>query len=278
MAAQPAADLPQALLGTEANPTHVVSHPAPTIGWAGVQSGVEEFDREEIQGYKEDMDALLVFIGLFSAVLAGFVAMSFSSLKADPADSMLLVTQGMSVQAASYTIQGGFINSTAPAPTSLPPFEPTHNAIVVNILWMASLIVSLATASFALFVKQWLRAYTASTTSFSMYKIRIRYFRRDALEDWDVLDIASVLPFLVQISLALFFVGLCYFTADIHPSVKNTSLPLVSAWAFFFIAATISPAFSPRCPYKTPALTPLTTFARNTFRPIWKTTLETLVA
>ncbi|KAI0337759.1 hypothetical protein BDW22DRAFT_1339206, partial [Trametopsis cervina] len=254
MADQSATGAPQAPLGTEGNPTHVVSRPAPTIGWAGVQSGVEEFDKEEIQGYKEDMDALLVFIGLFSAVLAGFVAMSFSLLQASPADSMVFIMTGMSIQAASYTITGSFINSTTPAPTSLPQFEPSHNAIVVNILWTASLIVSLATASFAICVKQWLRGYTASTTSFALYKMRIRFFRRLALQDWDVLEIASALPFLLQMSLALFFVGLCYFTADIHPSVKNTAFPLVSAWAFFFIAATILPVFSARCPYKTPAL------------------------
>ncbi|KAI0338529.1 hypothetical protein BDW22DRAFT_1459825, partial [Trametopsis cervina] len=257
MADESATGASQAPLGTEGNPTHVVSRPAPTIGWAGVQSGVEEFDREEIQGYKEDMDALLVFIGLFSAVLAGFVAMSFSLLKADPADSMVYIMMGMSIQAASYTITGDFINSTAPAPTSLPPFVPTHNAIVVNILWTASLIVSLATASFAICVKQWLRGYTASTTSFALSKMRIRFFRRLALEDWDVLEIASALPLLLQMSLALFFVGLCYFTADIHPSVKNTAFPLVSAWAFFFITATILPIFSARCPYKTPALSSL---------------------
>ncbi|KAI0338493.1 hypothetical protein BDW22DRAFT_1337796, partial [Trametopsis cervina] len=265
MAYQAATGPTQTPQGTEGNPIHVVSRkeddpihvlsrPAPTTGWAGVMSGVEEFDKEEIQGYKEDMDALLVFIGLFSAVLASFVAMSFSLLQASPADSMVFVMTGMSIQAASYTIQGGFINSTAPAPTSLPPFEPTHNAIVVNILWTASLIVSLATASFAISVKQWLRRYTASTTSFALYKMRIRFFRRLALEDWDIREAASALPFLLQMSLALFFVGLCYFTADVHPSVKNITLLIVSAWAFFFISATISPVFSARCPYKTPAL------------------------
>ncbi|KAI0337771.1 hypothetical protein BDW22DRAFT_1339202, partial [Trametopsis cervina] len=153
MADQSATGALQASLGTEGNP--IVSRPAPLTGWAGVQSGVEEFDREEIQGYKEDMDALL--IGLFSAVLAGFVAMSFSLLQASPADSMVFIMTGMSIQAASYTITGSFINSTTPAPTSLPPFEPSHNAIVVNILWTASLVISLATASFAICVKQWLR-------------------------------------------------------------------------------------------------------------------------
>ncbi|KAI0337765.1 hypothetical protein BDW22DRAFT_852924 [Trametopsis cervina] len=278
MADQPATGASQAPLGTEGNPTHVVSRPAPTIGWAGVQSGVEEFDKEEIQGYKEDMDALLVFIGLFSAVLASFVAMSFSLLQASPAESMVFIMTGMSIQAASYTIQGEFMNSTAPAPTSLPSFEPTHNAIVVNILWTASLIVSLATASGALLVKQWLRQYTNQTTAFAMQKMRIRHFRRIALEDWGVIEIAYALPFLLLMSLPLFFVGLCYFTADIHSSVKNTTFSLVSAWAFFFIAATILPTFSARCPYKTPALSSLTSAMRVYLRPFWIKVLRILVA
>ncbi len=68
-----------------------------------------------------------------------------------------------------------------------------------------------------------------------------------------------MLPFLLQISLALFFVGLCFFTADIDPTIGNTTLPLVCAWAFLFIAVTVSPIFSAKCPYKTPAVSPVTT-------------------
>lgn len=71
-----------------------------------------------------------------------------------------------------------------------------------------------------------------------------------------------MLPLLLQISLALFFAGLCFFTADIDPVIGFTTLPLVCAWAFLFGIVTISPVFSARCPYKTPALSAITTALR----------------
>lgn len=93
-------------------------------------------------------------------------------------------------------------------------------------------------------------------------QLRIRHFRRSGLETWRVFGIVSMLPLLLQISLALFFVGLCFFTADIDPVIGNTALPLVCAWAFLFITVTVSPIFSARCPYKTPALLAITTALR----------------
>ncbi|KAI0347058.1 hypothetical protein BDW22DRAFT_492857 [Trametopsis cervina] len=265
-------------LGTADNPIHVISRPQQLTGWSGVQAGVDEFDKQEIDGHKDDMDSLLVFTGLFSAVLAAFVIIAYGLLQGGTTGSMLFVMSHTSVQAASYTIQGDYINSTTPAPTSPPPTEPTHNAIVVNILWNASLVVSLATASFAILVKQWLRQYTTFTTSFAMNRMRIRHFRRNGLEKWQVLGISSFLPFLLQIALGLFFVGLCYFTADVHPSVKNTTLPLVSAWAFLYISATICPVFSAHCPYKIPALDTLTTLTRNRLRRFYETVLQNIQA
>ncbi|KAI0758447.1 hypothetical protein BC629DRAFT_1272688, partial [Irpex lacteus] len=71
---------------------------------------------------------------------------------------------------------------------------------------------------------------------------------------WRVFGIASTLPLLLQISLALFFAGLCIFTWDVHPTLGKTTLPLVGAWACLFLVVTITPSFTARCPYTTPAL------------------------
>ncbi len=74
------------------------------------------------------------------------------------------------------------------------------------------------------------------------------------------MEIAAALPLLQQLALALFFIGLCYFTASIHESVGYTSLPLVAAWAFFFSTVTILPIFFPGCSYKTALLKPVFEF------------------
>lgn len=169
------------------------------------------------------------------------------------ARTFVVVTQ-ISSQTAGYTMQDGLLTTTAPLATPTPEFHPTENAIRVAALWHASLIISLSTASFGILVKQWLRHYMNFVTSSPRGRLRVRSFRRKGLEQWQVLGIASLLPFLLQVALLLFFVGLCYYTADVHNTVRNTTVPLVAGWSLVFGLVTILPIFSDRCPYKTPVV------------------------
>jgi hypothetical protein len=146
------------------------------------------------------------------------------------------------------------LNSMAGSPALSTPFEASLAAIRVNVLWFASLIISLVTASFGMLVKQWLREYLAVENPSPQARLRIRHFREPELKRWAVYEIAGVLPLLLQLALGLFFVGLCYFTSMVHPSIGFTSLPLVAGWAFCFLTVTVLPAFFPRCPYKTTLL------------------------
>ncbi|KAI0344874.1 hypothetical protein BDW22DRAFT_1326656, partial [Trametopsis cervina] len=244
-------DAEEAPRGTQKDPLHVLTRDTP-IGWAVIQKAVDDFDRDQIEGVKNDIDTLLVFIGLFSAVLSTFLAIAVALLQEDIPGATLTTLRQMSVQNANYTIQGDFIISASPAPTSFTQFEPTPNAVRINDLWTASLIISLITASFGILVKQWLREYMKFVTSFPQGRLRIRQFRRAGLETWKVLTIAACLPLLLQLALGLFFIGLCFYTAELHSSVRNTTLPLVSGWGFIFFFVTISPLFSAHCPYKTP--------------------------
>ncbi|KAI0344891.1 hypothetical protein BDW22DRAFT_1327187, partial [Trametopsis cervina] len=237
--------------GTPKDPIHILTRDTP-IGWAVIQRAVDEFDKDQIEGVKNDIDTLLVFIGLFSAVLSAFLVVAVALLQEDIPGATLTTLRQMSAQNANYTIQGDFIISTSPVSTSSPPFEPSVNAIRINDLWAASLVISLATASFGILVKQWLREYMKFVTSFPQGRLRIRSFRRAGLETWKVLTIAACLPLLLQLALGLFFVGLCFYTAELHSSVRNTTLPLVAGWGFIFFFVTISPLFFAHCPYKTP--------------------------
>ncbi|KAI0084680.1 hypothetical protein BDY19DRAFT_898097, partial [Irpex rosettiformis] len=241
------------------------SNPQPTLiagqtawpnqltGWPAVEKALTEFDRQEIGAYKEDIDSLLTFTGLYSAVLTAFVIVSYPQLQEDTAGETLQVLRLIAVQTATYSVIGGqLVNSTAAAPSASPPFQPSAAAIRINALWFASLVISLAVASISIFVKQWLRAYMSFASASPQGQLRIRHFRRSGIEAWRVFEIASMLPLLLQISLALFFVGLCIFTFDVHPVIGKTTLPLVCAWAFLLLVTIMSPIFSSRCPYKTP--------------------------
>ncbi|KAI0691116.1 hypothetical protein BC835DRAFT_1279793, partial [Cytidiella melzeri] len=220
--------------------------------WSAMSTIIHEVDERKIQGYKEDIDTFLVFAGLFSAVLTAFLIESYQGLQQDPMEVMVALMQQVAIQTYSYSLNAGFLNSTAP-PFSQPRlgFQPSVNAVRVNVLWFASLTLSLMSASFGILVKQWLREYLAGDYTSPQARLRVRHYRNPGLDKWKVFEIAAILPLLLQLSLASFFVGLCIFTADVHTTVAHTTLPLVAGWGFLFIASALVPAFSPRCPYKT---------------------------
>lgn len=255
---------------TPPNQTKVNPVPAQGGGWAAVEKSVRDFDEQVVQDYKEDIDTLLTFVrvisspssqnadidvaqaGLFSAALTALLAISYAMLQEDTAGEMLQVMRRIADQTAGYMIQGNFLNTTASPPPPPTPFTPSPTAVRINTLWFASLICSLATASVGILVKQWLRAFLAcKTTTSAQGRLRVRMYRSPGLETWMVFEIAEVLPLLIQASLALFFIGLCFFTMDSHPTLGHTTIALVAGWAVFFFFVTICPVFSPRCPYKT---------------------------
>ena len=156
----------------------------------------------------------------------------------------------------------GHVNVASPPPSSSPFAVPAW-ALYVNGLWFMSLIISLAASSLGMLVKSWLREYLASDWTSPQMQLRARQYRHPALVDWKVFEIAATLPLLIQLSLALFFVGLCAFTKSVDEHMFWTSVPLVGAWALFLFVTTFAPLVSPRCPYKLSFMHRLLTFMRN---------------
>ncbi|KAI0691133.1 hypothetical protein BC835DRAFT_133728 [Cytidiella melzeri] len=233
----------------------VISDNFATNAWSTMSGIIHEVDERKIKGYKEDIDTFLVFAGLFSAVLTAFLVESYQGLQQDPSQVMIALMQQVVIQTYSYSLNAGLLNSTAP-PLSQPllAFQPSLYAVRVNILWFASLTLTLISASFGILVKQWLREYLAGDYTSPQARLRVRHYRNPGLDNWKVFEIAAMLPLLLQLALALFFIGLCFFTAGVHTTVGHTTLPLVAGWGFLFISAAFAPAFSPRCPYKTTLL------------------------
>ncbi|THG99333.1 hypothetical protein EW026_g2980 [Hermanssonia centrifuga] len=227
--------------------------PIQHTGWASLAKTIRELDEAKMKDCKDDIDTLLIFAGLFSTVMTAFLVESYRNLLIDNNDTMVDLLQQISAQTRGYATSTGFINATDTVTISDPtlPFEPSRDAIRVNVLWFASLIFSLSAASFGMLVKQWLREYMAGDYTSPRVRIRIRQYRHPSLARWKVFEIAAILPLMLQLALGLFFAGLCVFTWSANHHVAYTSMPLVGGWALLFLFATIAPAFSPRCPYKT---------------------------
>ncbi|KAI0345114.1 hypothetical protein BDW22DRAFT_999843 [Trametopsis cervina] len=224
-------------------------------GWAAMAEDIKKYDSDKIDDCKEDIDTLMTFSGLFSAAITAFLVDSYEALLPNQGSETLLVLRHIAQQNDIIIAQNPSANTTnldALPPASSSPFaDVTSSLVIVNILWFASLLVSLIAASFGMLVKQWLREYLAVNNPSAQARLRVRQYREPSLSTWKVFEIAAALPFLLQLALGLFFAGLCLFTASVHSAVGRTTTTIVLAWAFCFLVATALPAFFPKCPYKT---------------------------
>ncbi|KAK0483034.1 hypothetical protein EDD18DRAFT_1084510, partial [Armillaria luteobubalina] len=162
-------------------------------------------DREMIDVYHDTINVLLVFAGLFSAVLTAFVIETSQNLQPDYTEvSASLLMELVGHQRAANL-------SSDPSSPFYPSisFSPSSVDVWLNSLWFVSLTLSLITALVAVLVKQWLHQYI-SVISDILPRDRgsIRQYRYIGLTTWQVPMIIGFLPVLLHISLGLFFAGL----------------------------------------------------------------------
>ena len=85
----------------------------------------------------------------------------------------------------------------------------------------------------------------AQGTQDPKFRIRIRFFRSEGLDRWQVFQIAAGLPLLLQVALLLFFIGLAEFLVLLHPVVGWVSAATIIAWAAIFLFTIFAPMWSP---------------------------------
>ncbi|KAK0483886.1 hypothetical protein IW261DRAFT_1417647 [Armillaria novae-zelandiae] len=145
-----------------------------------------------------DVDVLLVFAGLFSAVVTTSVAQTSRSLQADYTEIALL--------------QAGPPWTLVPSPLNPnTSFIASTTSIWVNGLWFTSLALGLTTALVSVLVKQWLHHYMALPSGTPRERSLLRQFRFAGLQKWRVLIIIGSLPVLMHATLAVFFIVLVIF-------------------------------------------------------------------
>ncbi|KAF9032855.1 hypothetical protein BDZ89DRAFT_906467, partial [Hymenopellis radicata] len=165
------------------------------------------FDGVLSEDTKDIVDVLLVFAGLFSAVVTSFLVLVSAQLQPDYAQlSSSIMYELLVVQRAIGNGSSVDLAPVSPSPDS--PFTPSWPYIVVNALWYTSLSLNLITALVASLVKQWMHQYMAAISGPPRDRCMIRQYRYDGYEKWGVPFITETLPSLMHLSLGLFFVGL----------------------------------------------------------------------
>ncbi|KAK0457172.1 uncharacterized protein EV420DRAFT_1335897, partial [Desarmillaria tabescens] len=220
--------------------------------WRTYLEECAKFDAEMAEGWRDGLDVLLVFAGLFSAVVTTFVAQTSQNLRVDYGQvTASLLFELIDVQRAAAN--GSLVNNIPRSGlTPFSDFRPTTSDSLVNGLWFTSLSFSLATALFAVLTKQWIHQYMAVPSGTPRDRCRIRQFRYMGLEQWGVGFIIGLLPVLMSALLCVFLVGLVIFLVPLQVSIASVvgTITFISFTAYFI--TNFLPIIYPSCPYKTP--------------------------
>ncbi|KAJ6453538.1 hypothetical protein C8R45DRAFT_847109 [Mycena sanguinolenta] len=216
--------------------------------WAVYISEAEKYDKGLVESWKSDMDGLLIFAALFSAILTAFIIESYKSLNEDPADATVQILGRISQQLAALA------NGTTFHPTLRAPFTPALASLVCNALWFLSLGFSLACALVATFVQQCARDFLHKTEIRSAPVIRARIFAYlyYGLKRFRMHTVVEMMPILLHTSLFLFFAGLVAFLIPVNIVLAITVTTILAVIISVYSVFTILPLWFLDCPYHTP--------------------------
>ncbi|KAI0716801.1 hypothetical protein C8Q76DRAFT_673137 [Earliella scabrosa] len=222
--------------------------------WSDATTAVRSYYDELVVRWREEMDTLLVYAGLFSAVLTAFVVESYPLLQPDSSDPTVAMLQQISTQLNSFRIDPPFVNSTQTVQHILEDqtFNAPLSAVWINTLWFASLACSLAAASIALMVKQWLHHARSGLSGTSRDVARYRQHRLNSLQKWHVGTIVIALPVLLQVAVSLFLGGIVILLWTLHKTVAAVTSALIAILLAFFVVVTVMPLFRWDCCYRSP--------------------------
>ncbi|KAI0263245.1 hypothetical protein BC834DRAFT_1042990 [Gloeopeniophorella convolvens] len=226
--------------------------------WSVYVDEAESHDKALIETWKDDMEGVIIFAGLYSASLTAFLAESYQNLQPDPVqDNVYWTRQSVRLLAqisAQLAASGSPVPSNVDFPPEIAPFHATSSDVRVNVYWFMSLIFSLTAALAATIVQQWVRDYMHVFQRYNhpLKRARIRQFLFEGADGWYMSVVVDGVPALIHVSLFLFFIGLADFLFNINTPTAITSTILIVICAFLYIWSVIAPVHDPQSPYQSP--------------------------
>jgi len=126
--------------------------------------------------------------------------------------------------------------------------------VLVNILWLISLVLSLSCALIATLLQQWARRYieTPKYADVLKHRARVRSLLLFGARLYKIPLIVEILPTLLHLSVFFFFGGLVLTFHTIHKKVAIAVDVAVGVSGLAYIAMSILPCLDVKCPYRTP--------------------------
>ncbi|KAJ7166704.1 hypothetical protein C8R46DRAFT_1271632 [Mycena filopes] len=217
--------------------------------WAVYVGEAEKYDKGLVESWKGDMEGLLIFAALFSAILTAFIIESYKSLNPDPSNASVQLLAQISGQLAAAA--NGSVYHIPSPPTS---FSPSIAALTCNALWFISLGFSLGCALIATLVQQWARDFIHKTEMYSAPVIRARIFSYlyYGLKRFQMHSVVEIIPLLLHASLLLFFSGLVAFLIPVNIVMSAIAAAILLIITAVYSVVTLLPLRYSDSPYHTP--------------------------
>ncbi|KAG8870776.1 hypothetical protein FRB98_001346 [Tulasnella sp. 332] len=211
--------------------------------WTRYDRIADAHDKDMLERLHSNLDVLLIFAGLFSAVNTAFIVVTLANLSSNPSDETNTLLRLLVSHADNSTLLPNDTNQS---------LTVANAAIRQNCTFFASLCSSLLAATGAVLAKQWLVTYdrTGQTGSLETQSLR-RTEKFLGAEAWGLQPVVEFLPTLLLISLALFFVALVDFLWTVSLPVALVVLVFFAFGAFSYGFTVVAAAIDPKCPFQT---------------------------
>ncbi|KAJ4002161.1 hypothetical protein F5050DRAFT_471138 [Lentinula boryana] len=220
--------------------------------WSLYLEQAEKDNARMTESWKGDMDAILIFAGLFSASVTAFIIESYRNLIPDNSDTTVILLAQIYRELSNDTSLTTIPSVARVLDTNA--FVPSTSTLVCNILWFLSLSMSLTTALSATLVQQWSRNYLQETVGREIpyQRARISTYLYEGLTKFHMKSIVTAIPMLLHASLLSFFAGLVLFLQPVNSGISYFILSLLLATAVLYVLISILPIFYFDCPYGSP--------------------------
>ncbi|KAJ7643055.1 hypothetical protein DFH06DRAFT_934261, partial [Mycena polygramma] len=193
--------------------------------------------------FNSDLDPLLIFAGLFSAILSAFLIEIRKGLQED-------------LQTITNTLLTVLIenqrNATAALAPTAPAFTPSSSSRWVNGLWFSSLMFSLMSALGASLAKGWITQFSSSVSGSTWADASLHCQRFGGLRRWHLKLIIECLPILIHIGFFLFSIGLVILLFQDDLAIGIVICAITGVILALYASSSVHSAFSSDSPFRTP--------------------------
>ncbi|KAJ7280085.1 hypothetical protein C8J57DRAFT_1567209, partial [Mycena rebaudengoi] len=202
-----------------------------------LRTTVTETIQPKVDRWRSGLDALLVFLGLFSAIVTAFLVESLSGLRPDEAAR----TNELLANLTDILITLSGVNPISLNLSTPAQFQPDSTDVQLNSYWSLSLILSLSVAALAVTCRGFLNMVILSRHAKATEKlidIRMRWEEADKMLG----PVIEMTPQLLVIPVLLFVVGLLdnIFSDVLQLAVLPTPVMVTTCLSLFFIAGVVA--------------------------------------